>query len=54
MQLKNHTPQMVDGMNQGISVVQFVKSTSFGMEKVVLVVVVISGENPEIQKADGN
>ena len=45
---------MVDGMNQGINVVQFVKFTSFGMEKVVLVAVVILGQNPEIQKADGN
>jgi len=54
MQLKNHTPQMVDGMNQGINVVQFVKSTSSGMEKVALVVVVISGENPEIQRPEEN
>jgi len=45
---------MVDGMNQGINVVQFAKFTSSGMEKVALVVVVISEQNPEIQKADGN
>ena len=41
-------------MNQGISVVQFVKSTSSGMEKVALVVVVILGQNHEIQRPEGN
>lgn len=41
-------------MNQGISVVQFVKFTLSGMEKIVLVVVVISEQNPEMQRIDGN
>ena len=45
---------MVDDMNQGISVVQFVKFTLPGMEKVALVVAVTLGQNPEIQKVDGN
>jgi hypothetical protein len=45
---------MVDIMNQDINVVQFVKFTSVGMEKVALVVVVISEQNPEIQRPEGN
>jgi len=41
-------------MNQDTSVVQFVKFTLPGMEKVALVVVVISELNPEIQRPEGN
>jgi len=45
---------MLDDMNQGINVVQFVKFTSSGMGKVAPAVAVILGQNPEIQRADGN
>jgi hypothetical protein len=45
---------MMDDMNQDTNVVQFVKLTSVGMEKVSLAVVVISGQNPEIRRPEGN